>query len=557
MPADVTGTRIIEETRDGRRELVFVPGPIFAHVAARRRDQPRHAEDAVGAARGDGRAAGDGRRHDAPAAVAVLRARDAEPDRDGGHLPAARGAARPLPLQGAARVPVAGRARAHPRHDHRGRRARRRARCSTPRRRRRASPRCAASCARCWSRPHVERYVAGARPADRAGGDDVRHRAPLRRVRREPARRPGAAPRRQGDARSSTARPHVTPDDVDDVAHAALRHRLVLRFAAEAAGVDAHASSTRPRGGRGACGHDARRARLVRRGSRASTAWRSTSAAARASAPATIACPAGRSRRASRSRPTVRTRRATISATSTGARSARLDALLVRRFTAEREVPFHLLLDASASMSVPADDGSSPPRASSRWRSPASRSRPTTPSDVLRLGADGRSRAPRSDCRRTRRRVAELLCSFAPPDRSTSAAALEAYAARHRQPGAVFVVSDFMASPTTSSAACWRSGRGRFAVVLLHVIGARRARSAARLHARRARRRRVGRDAPDRADARRCGASYRRAPGRAPGGARRGRATESRSSTRASSPTSPSPASSPATLARLGLVRRR
>ena len=32
MPADVTGTRVVEETAAGRRDLVFVPGPVFAHV---------------------------------------------------------------------------------------------------------------------------------------------------------------------------------------------------------------------------------------------------------------------------------------------------------------------------------------------------------------------------------------------------------------------------------------------------------------------------------------------------------------------------------------------
>jgi MoxR-like ATPase len=32
MPADITGTEILEETDAGRREMVFVKGPIFAHV---------------------------------------------------------------------------------------------------------------------------------------------------------------------------------------------------------------------------------------------------------------------------------------------------------------------------------------------------------------------------------------------------------------------------------------------------------------------------------------------------------------------------------------------
>src|ERR1700757_3359758 len=31
MPADVTGTRVILDREDGRRELVFVEGPLFSH----------------------------------------------------------------------------------------------------------------------------------------------------------------------------------------------------------------------------------------------------------------------------------------------------------------------------------------------------------------------------------------------------------------------------------------------------------------------------------------------------------------------------------------------
>jgi MoxR-like ATPase len=32
MPADITGTRVISEGVDGRRDFLFVPGPVFAHV---------------------------------------------------------------------------------------------------------------------------------------------------------------------------------------------------------------------------------------------------------------------------------------------------------------------------------------------------------------------------------------------------------------------------------------------------------------------------------------------------------------------------------------------
>ena len=73
----------------------------------RRRDQPRDAEDAVGAARGDGRAPGDDRRRHARAPRAVPRARDREPDRAGGDVPAPRGAARPLLPAHRARLPGA------------------------------------------------------------------------------------------------------------------------------------------------------------------------------------------------------------------------------------------------------------------------------------------------------------------------------------------------------------------------------------------------------------------------------------------------------------------
>ena len=32
MPADITGTEILQETRDGRRQMQFVKGPIFANM---------------------------------------------------------------------------------------------------------------------------------------------------------------------------------------------------------------------------------------------------------------------------------------------------------------------------------------------------------------------------------------------------------------------------------------------------------------------------------------------------------------------------------------------
>ena len=156
---------------------------------------------------------------DARARAAVPRARDAEPDRVRGHLPAARGAARPLPAAD----------------------------------RRSATP-AATTSGRCSSggssgaADEVE-LDAGRRPRDAArdaargrGGARRRSDRPLHgRPRRGDARRAAASRSARARAarsrcsssraprRRSTGRDFVTPDDVKAVAVPALAHRLTLR----------------------------------------------------------------------------------------------------------------------------------------------------------------------------------------------------------------------------------------------------------------------------------------------------------------------------------------
>ena len=99
MPADITGTEIIQEDPEtGRRTLVFQPGPIFAQMilADEINRTPPKTQAALLEAMQEHRVT-IGQR-DLPAGGAVLRARDAEPDRAGGDLPAARGAAGPVHL---------------------------------------------------------------------------------------------------------------------------------------------------------------------------------------------------------------------------------------------------------------------------------------------------------------------------------------------------------------------------------------------------------------------------------------------------------------------------
>jgi hypothetical protein len=109
LPSDITGSPVFDTQTN---TFNFRPGPGLRQRPARRRGQPRDAEDAVGAARGDAGEAGLGLQRDLRPADAVPRPRDAEPDRARRHVPAARGAARPLPAQAQRRLRrAAGRAR--------------------------------------------------------------------------------------------------------------------------------------------------------------------------------------------------------------------------------------------------------------------------------------------------------------------------------------------------------------------------------------------------------------------------------------------------------------
>ena len=113
LPADVVGHNVYDQ-REGRFE--FRPGPGVRQRRARRRDQPGLAEDPVGPARVHAGATRDRRRPHARAGAPVPGAGHAEPDRVRGHLPAARGAGRPVHGQDLARLshPAAPRRRCWP-----------------------------------------------------------------------------------------------------------------------------------------------------------------------------------------------------------------------------------------------------------------------------------------------------------------------------------------------------------------------------------------------------------------------------------------------------------
>lgn len=149
--------------------------------------------------------------------------------------------------------------------------------------------------------------------------------------------------------------------------------------------------------------------------------------------------------------------------------AGRLDALVTRRFTAEREVCFHLLIDASASMDVPAADGKLDAVrelvTALAWMGLAS-------GDAVALTALGRASTPAIFRHRASAvRAAGWLATLAAAGPLDLGAALTAYARRHRGPGMCLVVSDCMAEPASIAAGLEALRRARHTVVLLHILG--------------------------------------------------------------------------------------
>jgi len=152
----------------------------------------------------------------------------------------------------------------------------------------------------------------------------------------------------------------------------------------------------------------------------------------------------------------------------------RLDVLLTRRYVAEREVLFHLLVDCSASMGVPVGDGKL-----------AAGCELATALAWVALGSNDAVRATllRGDREPVvspvhRRRasvvgVGELLASATAAGALDLGAALEVHARRHPAPGAALVISDFMMDPARLERGVLALRARRWEVVLLQVVGAR------------------------------------------------------------------------------------
>ena len=119
MPADITGTDVIEENRStGTREYRFLEGPLFSNVilADEINRTPPKTQAALLEAMQERQVTVGRVRH---VGRSVLRAGHPESDRAGRHLSAARGAAGPLHVQGLRPISeLRGRVRGSPPHDH-------------------------------------------------------------------------------------------------------------------------------------------------------------------------------------------------------------------------------------------------------------------------------------------------------------------------------------------------------------------------------------------------------------------------------------------------------
>jgi uncharacterized protein (DUF58 family) len=152
----------------------------------------------------------------------------------------------------------------------------------------------------------------------------------------------------------------------------------------------------------------------------------------------------------------------------------RLDALLMRRYTAEREVHVHLLVDASASMGAPARDHKLD---AARALAIALAYLALATGDAVRivlLAGDG---APRRSAVVRHRSGAPRLAAFLAGARAAGAldlgVALARYARRHPRPGTALVVSDFMMAPAAVERGVQALAARGYEVHLLHVLGAR------------------------------------------------------------------------------------
>jgi uncharacterized protein (DUF58 family) len=154
---------------------------------------------------------------------------------------------------------------------------------------------------------------------------------------------------------------------------------------------------------------------------------------------------------------------------------ARLDQLLTRRFVAEREIPIHILLDASASMGVPAADGKFvfAVRLAAALAYVALNSSDPVRVAALHLGAGGVEVEESALLRHRGRylRLKEYFGGLRPSGGTALAEGVSRYLERHHERGLALVLSDFLVPADVSERAFARLRASGLEAHALHVVG--------------------------------------------------------------------------------------
>jgi uncharacterized protein (DUF58 family) len=155
----------------------------------------------------------------------------------------------------------------------------------------------------------------------------------------------------------------------------------------------------------------------------------------------------------------------------------RLDQLMVRTFTAEREIPVHLFLDTSASMGAPVVDqkftfasdlvsalgyvvlNNNDPLHVVALTAPTSGQLPFRPAPLLRH-------------RSQFARLPDFLQTLAPTGKTYLRETVRAYIEQTREPGVAAVVSDFLVEPAQYEGALTLLKARGYEVRAVHILGA-------------------------------------------------------------------------------------
>jgi uncharacterized protein (DUF58 family) len=155
----------------------------------------------------------------------------------------------------------------------------------------------------------------------------------------------------------------------------------------------------------------------------------------------------------------------------------RLNQLMVRTFTAEREIPYYLFLDASASMGAPAIDQKFTFASDLATALGYVVVNNNDPLRTIALTAPDKDQppfrvAPVLRHRSQFSRLPAFLATLAPRGKTYLGDALRAYAEQTREPGVAFIVSDFLLeAPVYQEALLLMKARG-YEVKVIRVLGA-------------------------------------------------------------------------------------